>query len=98
VIALGEALPRGTEATGDAMVYALDAKALRLCLRPIAWRTSADGGRELSVRVNPDAPPYQERWDAQGRRVDHVEPDGTHTTPSTAADIQRRWNALGLDP
>lgn len=98
VIALGEVLPRPTEASGTCAVYALDAKALRLCQRPIAWESTADGGLEYSIRVNPDAPAYQERWDARGKRLDHVEPDGSHTTPSTADEIQRRWNALGLDP
>jgi hypothetical protein len=27
-----------------------------------------------------------------------MEPDGTHTTPSTTQEVQKRWNALGLDP
>lgn len=98
VIALGETLPRPAESAGDCVMYALDAKALRLCQRPIAWASTPEGGLQFSVRVNPDAPAYVERWDARGKRLDHVEPDGSHTTPSTAEEIQRRWNALGLDP
>ena len=97
-MSLAQVLPRGTEPAGEAIVYALDASALRLCQRPFAWRTAEDGSCTLQVRVNPDAPAYEERTDARGTRIDRMEPDGTHTTPSTTLEVQKRWNALGLDP
>lgn len=97
-MSLAQVLPRGAEPAGEAIVYALDASALRLCQRSLAWRTAEDGSCTLQVRVNPDAPAYEERLDARGARIDRIEVDGTHTTPSTNQEVQKRWNALGLDP
>jgi len=39
-----------------------------------------------------------EWFDGGGRLVRRQEADGSRMEPSTPAEIQRRWKALGIDP
>jgi hypothetical protein len=50
------------------------------------------------VQNTPDTPASQEWFDPQGRLLRRMEADGSRMEPSTPAEIQRRWKALGIDP
>lgn len=97
---LGRLLPRDGSAPSDMAFYAFDPASGRLCQRLVHWAKdpAAPGQWCLSVRNTPDTPPAMEWYDEQGRFLRRREADGSCMDPSTPADIQRRWRALGLDP
>jgi len=95
---LGNVLDLGGEKSGEAIFYALDPSTNRLCQRPISWNTAADGAWTLMVQTNPEATVNQERFDARSVRVERIDADGSHTTPSTSEEVRRRWNAMDVEP
>lgn len=99
-LALGSLLPQDGSAPSNMVFYALDPASGRLCQRLVRWARdeAAQGAWRLEVQNTPDTPASQEWFDPQGRLLRRMEADGSRMEPSTPAEIQRRWKALGIDP
>jgi hypothetical protein len=99
-LVLGSLLPQNETAPSNMVFYALDPATGRLCQRLVRWSRDPDtqGTWKLEVQNTPDTPASAEWFDPQGRLVKRQEADGSRMEPSTPAEIQRRWKALGLDP
>ena len=92
-------LPQDGSAPASMVFYALDPASGRLCQRLVRWAPdAAQNAWRLEVQNTPDTPPSMEWFDGGGRLVRRQEADGSRMEPSTPAEIQRRWKALGIDP
>jgi hypothetical protein len=80
--------------------YALDPGSGRLCQRLVRWSRdeTTPGAWKLEVQNTPDTPASLEWFDGEGRLLRRLEADGSRMDPSTPAEIERRWKAIGLDP
>jgi hypothetical protein len=98
--ALGVLLPTDGTAPASMAFYALDPASGRLCQRLVRWNAepTRPGVWRLEVQNTPDTPASVEWFDAEGRLLGRQEADGSRMEPSTAAEVERRWKALGLDP
>lgn len=98
--ALGVLLPTDGTAPASMAFYALDPASGRLCQRLVRWNAepARPGVWRLEVQNTPDTPASVEWFDAEGRLLGRQEADGSRMEPSTAAEVERRWKALGLDP
>jgi len=98
-IVLGQMLPQDGTAPADMAFYALDPASGRLCQRLAKWAKDGDAKRwKLSVQNTPDTPASVETIDERGQLLRRQEADGSCMEPSSPADIERRWRALGLEP
>ena len=98
-LALGRTLPQDGSAPADLAFYALDPASGRLCQRLVSWSRDPSASRwNLRVRNTPDTAPTLEVIDGSGQLLRRQESDGSCMEPSTPAEIERRWRALGLEP
>lgn len=98
-LVLSRMLPQDGSAPADMAFYALDPASGRLCQRLARWAKDGDASRwRLSVQNTPDTPPSVEFIDETGQLLRRQEADGSCMEPSTPAEIDRRWRALGLEP
>ena len=99
-LALGAMLPKDGTAPASMVFYALDPGSGRLCQRLVRWSRddTTPGAWKLEVQNTPDTPASLEWFDGEGRLLRRQEADGSRMDPSTPAEIERRWKAIGLDP
>jgi hypothetical protein len=99
-LALGSMLPKDGTAPASMVFYALDPGSGRLCQRLVRWSRdeTTPGAWKLEVQNTPDTPASLEWFDGEGRLLRRQEADGSRMDPSTPAEIERRWKAIGLDP
>jgi hypothetical protein len=99
-LALGPTLPQDGSAPGDLAFYALDPASGRLCQRLAQWTRDEAAGPawRLEVRNTPDSAASREWFDARGQLLRRREADGSCMDPSSPAEIERRWKAIGLEP
>lgn len=95
----GRLLPRDGSIEGDYAVYTYRGAGGRpaVTLRQDAWSRDAAGeGWTLRSRPSSDEPATISHYDADGRLLRRIAPDGVVTEPSTLESLRRRWSNAGL--
>ncbi|MFM7051062.1 MAG: hypothetical protein ACKOYN_02870 [Planctomycetota bacterium] len=93
---LGELMPKPAGAQPlEFMDYAFDQKDARLPLRRETWSPTNDGWR-LETRIGSAPAPLVQEFDAKGRRVRRVDPDGTVSERIALEDLRALWKSKGL--
>ena len=95
---LGSLLPRDGSFQGEMASYFYDSTSRRLSQRLDRWLEATDGSGTwllTTQRVLEIASTVQ-RFDAQGRRIERTESDGTLTRRIDPDDLRKLWQSKGL--
>jgi hypothetical protein len=95
---LGHLMASTNAPAGDYSFYAYDSGLGSLSLRQDVWEPTpgGEGAGALTSRFTAQAPPVTSHFDSAGKLVRRERPDGSLTVPTTVQEIQRIWNARGL--
>lgn len=97
-LALGGLLPRDGRESIEMSFASYDSKSRRLVERVDSWGADRDGTAAwaLTSILLSETSPVRQLYDASGRRLRRVDPDGTTTERIELADLRRLWQSKGL--
>lgn len=98
ILALGALLPRDGAGAIELGFGGYDSKSRRLVDRLDTWRAERDGAAAWSLTsvLFTETAPVKQYYDAGGRRLRRIDPDGTRTERIELPELRRLWQSKGL--